>query len=45
MDAELNQKEFEEACGVGVVVTDEHIEEVLDKLFAENMEKIKAKGH
>jgi hypothetical protein len=44
-DNAINADEFEKASGIGVVVTEEDIHRVVDILFNENLEAIKAKGH
>lgn len=41
----LNQAEFESETGVGLVITQEMIEEAVNKLFADHADTIKAEGH
>lgn len=38
---ELNVAELEKACGVGVVITDKQIQDVVDALFKEKEEELK----
>lgn len=42
---ELNAAEFEEACGVGVVVSPEEIEQEVEKLIQKHKEEIKEKRY
>lgn len=44
-ELEIDREEFAKVCGVGVVVTDEDIQRVIEKVFEENKEAIAAKGH
>jgi hypothetical protein len=41
----INSAEFEKASGVGIVITDEDIQKLVDRLFDESAEAIKSKGH
>lgn len=41
----MNIADFEKHCGVGVVVTDEEVESVVNKLFEENKEAILEEKH
>ncbi|KAE8293623.1 Glutamine--tRNA ligase [Larimichthys crocea] len=36
----INQKEFEEACGIGVVITPEQIEEAVEKVIKKHKEQL-----
>jgi glutaminyl-tRNA synthetase len=44
-ETEIDRDEFASVCGVGVVVSDEEIEQVVKRVFEENKEAIAAKGH
>ena len=41
----MNIEEFEKACGIGIVVTDEDIEKVVNRLFEENKAAIIEEKH
>lgn len=44
-ESEITVEEFEKACGVGIVVTDEDLNQAINKLFEENKEQILSQGH
>jgi hypothetical protein len=41
----VNTPEFERAAGVGVVITEEDVQRVVNRLFDESSDDIKANGH